>query len=132
MVLTPTYHVFEMHVPFQGATHLPAEVETPEYRHADAAVPAVTVSAARDAEGTIHLALVNADPHRRATVTLRVAGAATSGAEGRVLTGAAMDAHNTFDRPDAISPVAFRGEWVGEGLRFDLPAKSVAVVAVRE
>jgi len=132
MVLTPTYHAFEMYVPFQGATFLPAEVQTPEYRYGEAAMPAVTVSAARDAEGTIHLALVNADPHRRATVTVRLAGAAARGAEGRVLTAASMDAHNTFDLPGAVSPAPFTGERVGEALRFDLPPKSVAVVAVRE
>lgn len=132
MVLTPTYHVFEMYVPFQGATYFPAEVETPAYRHADAAVPAVTASAARDTEGTIHLALVNADPHRRATVTVHLAGATANGATGRVLTAAAMDGHNTFDRPDAVSPVAFEGEREGETLRFDLPPKSVAVVALRD
>jgi alpha-N-arabinofuranosidase len=95
-------------------------------------VPTVTVSAVRDAEGTIHLALVNTDPHRRAAVTVRFAGAAARGAEGGVLTAAAMDAHNIFDRPDAVSPVAFQGEREGGALRFDLPAKSVAVVELRD
>jgi alpha-L-arabinofuranosidase len=132
MVLTPTYHVLEMYVPFQGAKYLPAEVETPDYRHADAAVPAVTAAAARDAQGTIQLALVNADPHRRATVTARLAGAAARIAEGRVLTAGAMDAHNTFDRRNAVAPVPFEAEREGERLRFDLPPKSVAVVALRE
>jgi alpha-N-arabinofuranosidase len=134
MVLTPTCHVLEMHVPFQGAQYLPAAVETPDYRHANAAVPAVTASAARDAQGTIHLALVNADPHRRATVTARVAGAHARIAEGRVLTAGEMDAHNTFDRTNAVTPVPFEGESESEGerLRFDLPPKSVAVVALRE
>ena len=27
MALTPTYHAFQMYVPFQGATFLPAEVQ---------------------------------------------------------------------------------------------------------
>jgi alpha-N-arabinofuranosidase len=26
MALTPTYHVFQMYIPFQGATYLPTEV----------------------------------------------------------------------------------------------------------
>ena len=41
MVLTPTYHVFEMYVPFQGATFLPAEVQTPTYTSGQDSVPAV-------------------------------------------------------------------------------------------
>jgi alpha-N-arabinofuranosidase len=95
-------------------------------------VPAVTVSAARDTRGTIHLALVNADPHRRATVSVSLAGATASDADGRVLTAAAMDAHNTFDRPEAVSPAPFEGGHEGEALRFDLPPKAVAVVALRD
>jgi alpha-L-arabinofuranosidase len=45
-----------------------------------------------------------------------------------------MDAHNTFDRTNAVTPVPFEGESESEGerLRFDLPPKSVAVVALRE
>ena len=31
MVLTPTYHVFQMYIPFQGATYLPTEITTPDY-----------------------------------------------------------------------------------------------------
>ena len=31
MLLTPTYHVFEMYKPFQNATLLPTELTTPEY-----------------------------------------------------------------------------------------------------
>ena len=48
MLLTPTYHVFEMYKPFQNATLLPAELTTPEYKHGEVAIPAVSVSAARD------------------------------------------------------------------------------------
>ena len=32
MVLTPTYHVFEMYKPFQDATSLPTDIRTPQYR----------------------------------------------------------------------------------------------------
>ena len=48
MLLTPTYHVFEMYKPFQNATLLPTELTTPEYKHGEVAIPAVSVSAARD------------------------------------------------------------------------------------
>src|SRR5687768_15942971 len=48
MTLTPTYHAFHMYIPFQGATYLPAEIQTPEYSLGNDSVPAVSVSAARD------------------------------------------------------------------------------------
>ena len=71
MLLTPTYHVFEMYKPFQNATLLPTELTTPEYKHGEVAIPAVSVSAARSADGTLALALVNTDPNKPARVTAR-------------------------------------------------------------
>jgi alpha-N-arabinofuranosidase len=41
-----------------------------------------------------------------------------------------MDAHNTFDAPNRLRPVAFSGKNDGGKLVFDLPAKSVAVVTL--
>ena len=76
MLLTPTYHVFEMYQPFQNATLLPTELTAPEYKHGEVAIPAVSVSAARTTDGKIALALVNTDPTgRRASRSRSQAGA---------------------------------------------------------
>lgn len=131
MLLTPTYHVFDMYQPFQGATPLGATVNTPNYSNGTDTIPAVDVSAARGRDGKIYLALVNTDPDNPARVTTDVAGVNARGAVGRVLTGPAIDTHNTFDRPNTIQPTAFRGRASGGKLVFDLPAKSVAVVQVQ-
>ena len=131
MLLTPTYHVFEMYQPFQNATLLPSELVTPEYRLGDVAIPSVSVSAARTVDGKIALALVNTDPNRPARVTLKIAGASASKVSARILTTAAMNAHNTFDKPNNVQPATFNGahrkgdEWV-----FELPAKSVVVATL--
>ena len=71
MLLTPTYHVFEMYKPFQNATLLPAELTTPDYKLGDVAIPAVSVSAARAANGAVVLSLVNTDPNKPARVTVK-------------------------------------------------------------
>ena len=68
MALTPTYHVFQMYIPFQGATFLPTEITTPDYSLGQLTVPAVSVSAARDTAGNLQLALANLDPKREAVV----------------------------------------------------------------
>jgi alpha-L-arabinofuranosidase len=75
MALTPTYHVFQMYIPFQGATFLPTDITTPDYTLGADKVPSVSVSAARDTEGRLQLALVNLDPNREAVVTTTVLGA---------------------------------------------------------
>ena len=130
MILTPTYHVFKMHIPFQGATFLPAETETPPYRYREWEMPAVDVSAARGEYGKLHLSLINFDPNRPATLTVRVRGADVSSAAGQVLTAGTMDARNTFEDPEALAPAPFEGR-VSRGLVvFELPPKSTAVVAL--
>jgi alpha-N-arabinofuranosidase len=132
MALTPTYHVFEMYVPFQETQGLPAQIEAPEYRNGEWALPAADVSAARDSEGRLHVALVNVDPHRRASIAVRVTGASPRSASGRILTASSMDARNTFERPNAVQPAAFTAGRKGDALLFELPPMSVVVTTLRE
>jgi alpha-N-arabinofuranosidase len=132
MILTPTYHVFEMYIPFQDATSLPAEIETPEYRRGDQSMPAVDVSAARGSDGRIHVAFVNLDPHRDATVSTTISGVRARGASGQLLTAKQMDAHNTFDAPNTIKPEPFEARRTRNALVVEIPPKAVIVVAVDE
>ena len=106
------------------------QIETPDYRRGEWQLPAVDVSAARDAQGKIHIALVNLDPNRGASVAMTIAGSSASSASGKVLTAATMDARNTFERPNAIQPAAFKATRKGDALRCDIPPKSVVVVTV--
>lgn len=126
MVLTPTYHVFDMYVPFQGATPYAADVKGPNYEKAGFEVPMVDVSAARGTDGKLYLSLTNTDPNKAARVATNLSG----NARGRILTGPAIDTHNTFDKPNTIMPAPYSARSSGGKLTFDLPAKSVVVVAV--
>ena len=131
MLLTPTYHVFHMYIPFQGATSLPAELKTPNYRFAKFSVPAVSVSAARTPGGTIEVALVNLDPVRPAQISAAIKGARPQRVGGSILTGSAMDARNTFDAPNGVHLEAFDGaKLVGNRLEMTLPPKSVVVLGL--
>jgi alpha-N-arabinofuranosidase len=94
-------------------------------------VPAVSVSAARDAQGALQFALVNLDPHKEAVVTTQVQGAKASSATGRVLTAKAMDGHNTVNTPNAVAPTKISARQKGASLVLTLPPKSVAVVRLQ-
>lgn len=129
MVLTPTYHVFEMYKVHQGATMIPVELSAPEYQLGQASTPSLSASASRDTAGKIHLSIVNLDPNRVAQVTLKVSGASAKNINGRVLTAPAMTTINTFDKPNAIQPVAFTDfKIAGEQITLNLPSKSVVVL----
>jgi alpha-N-arabinofuranosidase len=129
MLLTPTYWVFEMYKVHQGATVLPLEFKSPDYEFGDAAIPAVSASASRDAAGKVHISLVNTDPHHPATLTCTLTGLTAKTVTGRVLTAPEINSINTFDHPDTVKPAAFTGASIGGGnLQLTLPAKSVVVL----
>jgi alpha-N-arabinofuranosidase len=53
-------------------------------------------------------------------------------ATGKVLTSATMDAHNTFQNPQAIKPAAFSARAAGGNMSIKVPAKAVMAVALEE
>ncbi|HEX6893981.1 MAG TPA: alpha-L-arabinofuranosidase C-terminal domain-containing protein, partial [Bryobacteraceae bacterium] len=95
MILTPTYHVFEMFKVHQGATSLPVEMTAPQYTVAQTAVPSLHASASRDSAGRLHLTIANLDPNRAADVALSITGTLPATATARILTAAAMTSVNT-------------------------------------
>ena len=105
MVLTPTYHVFEMYNVHQGATLIPLEVKTTDYEMNGKAVPSVHATASRNANGKIHISLVNLDPNHGARISVTVPGGSTIDS-GRILTAPALNARNTFEQPDAVKPAS--------------------------
>ena len=134
MVLTPTYHAYEMYVPFQNATSLPLTLQNnPKYTLDGKSIPAISASAARGADGKLYLALVNTNPGQAADVALSIPGQAIKAVKGRVLTADAMDAHNSFKTPQAIKPAPFSATAGADGkLTVKVPAKAVIVVAVEQ
>jgi alpha-N-arabinofuranosidase len=136
MIVTPTYHVFEMYKVHQGATLIPVEITAPDYTFSGtssgASVPSLHASASRDQTGKLHVSIVNLDPNRSARVSMRIAGAAPANITGRVLTAPAMNTTNTFEKPDAVRPVRFTDfEVQGDQIKLDLPSKSVVVLELR-
>jgi len=132
MLLTPTYHVFEMYKVHQDAVHIPVELASPSYTHGQDTVPALSVSASRDAAGKIHLSVANLDPHRGVKVAARLLGVTLRSVSGRVLTAERMDSHNEFGAPDRFVPVPLHGAKVVNGqLQADIPAKSVTVLELQ-
>jgi alpha-L-arabinofuranosidase len=131
MLLTPTYHVFEMYAVHQDATLLPIEVQSADYAFGPDKIPAVNVSASKDKAGKIHLTLCNLNPNAVAEVTCEVQGAKAGRISGRVLTAATIQAHNTFENPDAVKPAGFTDFKAREGgFAVNLPAKSVVALEI--
>ncbi|MBN1515167.1 alpha-N-arabinofuranosidase [Candidatus Sumerlaeota bacterium] len=130
MTVTPTYHVFEMYKVFQGATYLPSEMECADYSMDEQSFPALHASVGRAEDGTVHVAVANLDPNNDMPLTCEFDGYTPKSASGRVLTADTMNAHNTFDDPDRVQPVALENIQLEADGRvvLQIPSKSVCVV----
>jgi len=132
MLLTPTFHVYELFTVHHDATLLPVQLVTPDYVFGDARIPAVNASASKDKQGRIHVTLCNLDPNQPVELRCDLNGAAALSVTGRVLTAATMQAHNTFEQPTAIQTADFTGAKVdGGSLSATLPAKSVVMLEIQ-
>jgi alpha-N-arabinofuranosidase len=126
MLLTPTYHVFELYQPFKGATPLRAALDTPRYREGAIELPAVDASVARGVDGKTYVALANLDPRRPARVTTTLSG----GASAQSISAPSMDGHNEFAQPDRFVPASLPVRRVGGRLVVELPPMSITLLAV--
>jgi alpha-L-arabinofuranosidase len=130
MLLTPTYHVFRMYVPFQDATFLPLQVSSAEYTHGDARLPRVDAIAARDTQGKTWLSVSNLDPNRAAEIAVEVKGTKFKRARGETLAAPRVDSVNTFESPKTVSPRPAAAQVSGGVLKMTLAPASISVVAL--
>jgi len=131
MIVTPTYHVFEMYNVHHGATLLPSDLACRAYSFDGQQVPSLVVSSSKDASGTVHVSIVNLDAQRGTNLECLLEGGSAAGVTGRVLTADRMQTHNTFENPNAIEPATFTGVSIDGGLiKAAIPAKSVVVLAI--
>jgi alpha-N-arabinofuranosidase len=129
MLLTPTYHVFNLLKVHQGATSLALQLTSPDYTAGGKKIPAVSASASRDTAGKIHVSLVNTDASRAIVVACKLTGFTGTSATGQILTAPTFNSVNTFDHPDVVVPAAFKDfSLTGDSLSVTLPAKSIVVV----
>ena len=129
MVLTPTYHVFKMYVPFQDATFVPVTFDAGTYTQGDITLPRVDAIAAKDAAGKLWMAVTNVDPNRPATITASVAGLTPRSAAGQTLTAPRVDSVNTFEAPTTVAPKPIAAKVQGGTVTLTVEPKSVTVIA---
>lgn len=129
MLLTPTYHLFEMYKVHHDSTRLPVDYDSPQYAFEGDSMPAVSIGASYDAAGKVHVSLVNAHAHNSFDVRCDLPGIQANSVTGRILTAEQLDAHNSFADPDRVKPAAFDdAELDGGRLNVELPARSVVVL----
>ena len=131
MLLTPTYHVFEMFKVHQDATLLPAFLETPDYEFDGRSNPMLSVSASKDDQEKIHISIINIDPNQSNHLSIDLRGADPGSVSGRILTADEISSLNTFENPEQVKPGEFEvGSFKKGLLETTIPPKSIVVLEI--
>ncbi|MCR5520739.1 MAG: alpha-N-arabinofuranosidase, partial [Lachnospiraceae bacterium] len=132
MVLTPTYHVFRMFKYHQGSELLTSFLTgVGETGLGENRVPDVTESVSKSKDGTINVTLNNLSLDCEKEVLITFDALKASDVEASVVTGA-MNAHNTFDKPEVVTTEKLESVKIAEdGIRVVLPARSVTLLRVK-
>ena len=146
MVLTPTYHVFEMYTPFMEATYLPVDLESEivavskaYFKEKEGAkdagyrpCPLLSASAAKTQDGSIVLAITNVSLDTDKTIDFNIAGYQAKTVSGRILTSKNVADYNDFKNPNVVAPKDYKDAKLKKGvLTVNVPAKSIIVLTLR-
>lgn len=132
MLLTPTYHIFEMFKVHQDAQALAVHVKVGDYEYDGDSIPQVSVSASKAQDDNIHISFCNVHPGESANLNLELRGLEESKKiSGVVLASDDMQAHNTFDQPERVKKEAFTSyQLQGQHLDVTLPPMSVVMLTI--
>jgi len=133
LILTPTYHVMEMFNVHQNATLLPLTFSSNNYTLNKENLKAVSVSASVDSNKLIHISLVNIDANKSQEVSIAIRGIKPGAVSGRILSSPRLQDHNTFENPEKIKPLSYKGAMVSGGeLKLTLPPASVIALEIKQ
>ncbi len=130
MVLTPTYYVYKMYVPFQDTTFVPVSFDAGTYTQGSITLPRVDAIAGRDASGKLWLEITNLDPGKPVDIDADLSGISAKSASGETLTAPAVDSINTFDSPKTVMPKPISAKVQAGKLTLTVEPKSITVVSV--
>ncbi|HAX95777.1 MAG TPA: alpha-N-arabinofuranosidase, partial [Prolixibacteraceae bacterium] len=131
MVMTPTYHVFNMYKVHGDAKLMKSSLISESYKFGDDSVPAISQTVSKDANGKIHMSLNNVHPSKEIRLTVEMNGAAVKKVnKGEILTAEKYNSVNTFDNPQQVKPGEFKGYKVTgtNTLEVTLPPLSVVTL----
>jgi alpha-N-arabinofuranosidase len=131
MLLTPTYHVFDMYKVHQDASYIATEAESPSYEMDGKQIDQLSASASLNADNQLHISLCNLHHAEPLVVQCDVRGQHNRTVTGQIITSETMVDHNTFEQPDSVNLAAFTDyRFENDQLIVTLPARSVVTLCL--
>lgn len=131
MLLTPTYHIFDMYKDHMDAKLIPLKIVSPEYIMENQIIKAVNGSASIDSTGKVCITLVNIDPHDDIEIhTTFAENKNLKFIKGSILTSANFNDVNTFENKNKITTQSFDNvKKNGDNFKILLPRLSVVNIS---
>ncbi|MDE6448485.1 MAG: alpha-N-arabinofuranosidase, partial [Muribaculaceae bacterium] len=133
----PTYYVFKMYVPHQGARVIPCHIEskTMSAENERSGKPRTfqTVSAtASEKDGVVTISLTNVDLTNDCEVTVKLGNLTKKNISGEILTSKNIADYNDFGKAELVAPAPFKGAKIsGNTLTVKMPAKSIVSLTLK-
>ena len=134
MILTPTYHVFDMYQVHHDARLLDFALVSNQYEYDGIKLNQINASVSKAQDGSVNMTICNIDHKSSADISCYIEDFDNFGRNisATILTAEKMNAMNTFDEPENLKPVCFDDfEVNGNKISIHMPAKSVLLMTVR-
>jgi alpha-N-arabinofuranosidase len=129
IILTPTYHVFDLFKVHQNALWVKTTIQSPAYVYQNDTLPAINSSASIDDNGKLHISLCNIDPKSGQQIVCELKKYNALSMSGQIITSNTMNAHNSFDQPNVVAPQKFTKFSLNKrSLTVSLPPMSVVML----
>jgi alpha-N-arabinofuranosidase len=130
MILTPTYHAFDMYKVHHDAVKLPVYVES----ETQGETPLLSASASMDDKNRIHVSVTNIDTAGEQELTVELRGVTLSpsaAVSGTIIASERIQDHNTFDDADRVRLKEFKGASLsGQAVKVVLPPASLVTLEI--
>lgn len=129
ILLTPTYHVFDMYKVHQDAQLLSLEFENIDYIYGDEKLPQISASSSQATDGKLHVSMCNISHDQDADIDIEIKGTDIHNIEAIILTADDTNSMNTFVDCEQVKPDVFYGASVRDNhIKCRLPSKSVVMI----
>ena len=131
MILTPTYHVFDLYKDHQDATLLASYIENETIGTEADKIPMLSQSVSVSEDGTINVTLVNTSDDKAEEVKVITVEKSAGEVSGKILTGEMHD-HNTFTDKEKVKLADYTDFKVeSDGVVMQVPAMSVINLKIK-
>ena len=135
MVLTPTYHVFEMYKVHQDAEFIPLDYSTSEIANSDKGpVPSLSATASRKGD-VVNVDITNIDLKNDQEVVLTwddLGKVRKRDVSARILTSKKISDYNDFGKKAVVAPAEFKDFKVTDnGIELKVPAMSIIAIEIK-